>query len=97
MLSRIADIFPNSTHVMIEELDKASDGEVWEFAREYGYTIVTKDSDFNDMAVFKCSPPKVIWIKTGNCRVADIEMILKVNEEIIKLFVDEPESAILEI
>lgn len=97
VIPRIADIFPDATHVMTEELDEASDTEVWEFAKQYRYTIVTKDSDFNDMAVFKGTPPKIIWIKIGNCKVSDIEIILKVNEKVIKLFLDEPESAIMEI
>ena len=54
------------------------------FARSYNYTIVTKDSDFNDMAIHKGTPPK-------------IENILRVNEVKIKAFLDELIGAILEI
>jgi len=63
----------------------------------YNYTIVTKDSDFNDLAVYKGSPPKIIWIKTGNCKVIDIENILKNNTSSIKFFLDDPSGVVLEI
>jgi len=97
VLSRIADIFTNSTHVMLENLDEETDIKVWEFAKENNYTIVTKDSDFNDLVILKGIPPKVIWLKVGNCRVVEIEKILKENEKAIKLFLDSENSAILEI
>ena len=97
VIARIADIFPNSNHVMLENLDEVSDTKVWMFARSHSYTIVTKDSDFNDMAIHKGTPPKIIWIKVGNCKVAEIENILRVNEVAIKAFLDEPIGAILEI
>ena len=97
VIARIDDIFPNTNHVMLEKLDDVSDEQVWMFARNNGYTIVTKDSDFNDMAIHKGTPPKIIWIKLGNCKVAEIENILRVNEDEIKAFLDEPIGAILEI
>jgi len=82
---------------MLENLDEATDIRVWRFARQNGYTIVTKDSDFNDLAIYQGSPPKVIWLKIGNCRVAKIAQILIDNREIIKTFLDNPDSSILEI
>ena len=97
VLPGIDKLFLNSTHVMLKNLDQVSDLEVWEFAKENNYTIVTKDSDFNDLVIFKGTPPKVIWLKIGNCRVSDIEKILKTNEQTIKVFLNEEDSAILEI
>ena len=82
---------------MLEDLDKASDVEVWEFAKENEYTIVTKDSDFNDLAILKGTPPKIIWLKVGNCKVSDIEKILNDHVQSIKNFLDAEDSSILEI
>ncbi len=82
---------------MLEDLDKSSDIEVWSFAKENRYTIITKDSDFNDLAIIKGTPPKIIWLKIGNCRVSDIVNILRDNKESINLFLDEKDSAVLEI
>ncbi len=97
VIARISDIFPNANHVMLESLDESTDMEVWQFAKKNGYTIVTKDSDFNDLAIFQGSPPKVIWIKIGNCKVTKIAKILIDNSKIIKIFLDNSNSSILEI
>jgi len=97
VIAQIQDIFPNTNHVMLENLDESSDYEVWEFAHKNSYTVVTKDSDFNDLVIFRGIPPKVIWIKIGNCRVSQIVHLLKANEKLIKSFMDEPKSAILEL
>ena len=43
------------------------------------------------------TPPKIIWIKLGNCKVVAIENVLRENEKVIKAFLDEPNGAILEI
>ena len=97
VIARIKDIFPNANHVMLENLDEVSDEKVWFFARSHDYTIVTKDSDFNDLAIYRGIPPKIIWLKVGNCKVAHIEKILRDNYKAIRLFLDEPNSSILEI
>jgi len=97
VIARIEDVFPNANHVMLENLDEVSDEKVWFFARSHDYTIVTKDSDFNDLAIFRGVPPKIIWLKIGNCKVAHIEKILRDNYKAIRLFLDEPNSSILEI
>ena len=82
---------------MLEKLDEASDLQVWQFAKRYQYTIVTKDSDFNDLSIIKGIPPKIIWIRTGNCKITQIEQLLSNNEELIKNFIDNETEAILEI
>lgn len=69
ILPRIANIFPASKHVVLVNLDESSDLEVWKFGKSNQFTIVTKDSDFNDLVILKGVPPKVIWLKMGNCIV----------------------------
>ena len=97
IVPRIEDIFPGSTHVMTEDLDEASDMEVWSFAKINRFTIVSKDSDFNDLSIFYGHPPKVIWIRIGNCRVGDIESLLRSHYDTIKRFLSDSEAAILEL
>ena len=97
ILNTIDDIFPNSTHVMLENLDEATDLKVWQYAKQNHFTIVTKDSDFNDLAIYKGIPPKIIWLKIGNCKVIDIKNILRDNEIIIKEFINNKIDGILEI
>ena len=84
LVNRIADIFPNSSHVFLQGLDRATDAEVWEFARDNGFTLVTKDSDFNDLTTLRGFPPKVIWLRIGNCTTAAIERLLRQHQQAIE-------------
>jgi predicted nuclease of predicted toxin-antitoxin system len=74
---KLADLFPNSDHVYPLNLDLAQDHEVFEYARREGFTLVTKDADFGELNVLRGFPPKVIWIRRGNCSTARIEEILR--------------------
>jgi predicted nuclease of predicted toxin-antitoxin system len=84
LVKRLADLYPDSTHVHLLGLDQANDGEVWEFARREGFLVVTKDADFSDLCLLFGFPPRVIWIRRGNCAVKEIEEILRRHYEDIE-------------
>lgn len=85
----LADLFPESNHVYALALDHAQDHEIYEYARQQGFTLVTKDADFSDLNVLRGSPPKVVWIRRGNCSTSMIEDILRRrNQEIAALDLD---------
>ncbi|WP_017303914.1 DUF5615 family PIN-like protein [Spirulina subsalsa] len=71
LVQRLADLFPESTHVY------SNDREVWDYAKHDEFIIVTKDSDYNELLTLRGFPPKVIWIRRGNCSTTDIETILR--------------------
>ena len=77
LVSRLADLFPGSAHVHECELGAASDAAIWEFAANGGFTIVSKDLDFHDQSVLRAGPPKVIWLRTGNCSTDRVEGLLR--------------------
>ena len=64
---RLADVlqseFSGSIHVHSCGLGSADDETIWEYARREGFTIVSKDSDFQERSVLRGSPPKVIWLE----------------------------------
>jgi predicted nuclease of predicted toxin-antitoxin system len=76
LVTKVVDLYPDSSHVATLGLDTASDIEVWTTALEDGYCLVSKDSDFNELLVTKGFPPKVIWIRLGNCTTAEIADIV---------------------
>lgn len=47
----LADLLPGSTHVDLIGLHGASDEAIWEVARQGGYAIVSKDTDFYQRSV----------------------------------------------
>ena len=68
----IMDIYPEAKQVRELNLENSTDREIWAFAKLKGYTIVTFDSNFYDLALIQGIPPKIIWLKLGNTTTADI-------------------------
>ena len=97
LIEKLSGVYPNSTHVMVVNLDESEDDDIWKFAKENDFTIVTKDADFNEMSLIKGFPPKIIWIRIGNCRIVDIENIIRNNNIDIDDFYHKQDSGIIEI
>ena len=95
LVGRLATLFPESTHVRDVGLERADDSTVWEYAAEHGFTIVSKDSDFHQRALVFGHPPKVIWIRLGNCTTRDVEELLRRRAPEIGQFGEDPEAAFL--
>jgi predicted nuclease of predicted toxin-antitoxin system len=73
----LASLFPDSRHVFPLGLDRASDWEIRDYARQNDYAIVTKDADFSELCVLLGFPPKIIWIRRGNCSTTALEQLLR--------------------
>lgn len=97
LVARLNDIFPDSTHVMLENLDESEDQKIWFFAKEKGYTIITKDADYNEISVIKGFPPKIIWLTIGNCKIQDVERIIRNKTIVINDFYQNENAGIIEI
>jgi predicted nuclease of predicted toxin-antitoxin system len=87
----LADVYPDASHVALVGLERAADDDVWRYAREHDFTIVTKDADFGDLSVLHGFPPGVIWLRIGNCSTAEIEDLLRKSHTTLQAF--EAESA----
>ena len=77
LVGRLADLFPDSAHVRNVNLHEADDRTVWEYARANGFAMVSKDEDFHQLSFLYGAPPKVVWVRLGNCTTADIEQALR--------------------
>jgi predicted nuclease of predicted toxin-antitoxin system len=58
--------YSESTQVALLELNEAHDFEVWEFAKNEGFAIVTQDADSHEQSVLTKGPPLIIWLRCGN-------------------------------
>ena len=63
----LATIFPGSNHVRECGLLGQADADVWEHARKHGFALVSKDADFQQRGLLYGYPPKVVWLRIGNC------------------------------
>ena len=93
LVNHIADVFPGSKHVSDAGLLNCEDQEIWLFAKNNGFVIVTFDSDYYDIALINGCPPKVIWLRTGNITTREIAVLLLKNSKSIDSFVNEPDNA----
>jgi predicted nuclease of predicted toxin-antitoxin system len=76
-------------------LAPAPDRAIWNHARNHGFVIVSKDEDFHRLSVLHGPPPKVIWIRLGNCSTDDVLRLLRARREEIDAFVSHTEAAFL--
>jgi predicted nuclease of predicted toxin-antitoxin system len=97
LVTRLASLFPDSNHVSALQLDTASDLKVWEYARQQGYCLVSKDSDFNELIASNGFPPKLIWIRIGNCTTTEIIELLQTHHEAIVEFGQMATAGLLEL
>lgn len=95
LVSALADLFPGSAHVDRVGLGSAGDNDVWEYACQHGYVLVSKDSDFHEKSLLKGYPPKVVWIKRGNCSNKQIEIIFRNKTQQLTDFVNHAEATFL--
>lgn len=95
LVERLGDLYPNSVHVLSVGLSKAMDAVVWDYALQNGLTIVTKDADFSELGTVLGFPPRVVWIRRGNCSTQDIEAILRDHQDAIEKLYEDPGAGIL--
>ena len=97
LVARLSDLFPDATHVAPAGLDRASDEQVWQYARAHGFTIVTKDADFSELSLLHGFPPRVIRLNIGNCTTAQIEGLLRRYRDTIVAFDADAVAGTLEL
>jgi predicted nuclease of predicted toxin-antitoxin system len=71
----LSDSYPGPQAARECGLRGRSDLEVWQYPLEHGFVIVSKDSDFSERSARFGSPPKVIWLRIGNCTTARVDLV----------------------
>ena len=93
----LPDSFADCRHVRSVGLNNYNDREIWQFAKQNDFTIVTFDSDFSDIATLRGFPPKIVWLRAGNLTTAEIAERIILNTSKITSFINYPEQFCLEI
>jgi predicted nuclease of predicted toxin-antitoxin system len=65
-LALLKEHLPDSRQVRDVNLQFASDKQIWAYAKENAYQIVSFDADFYDLVTLYGHPPKLIWLRLGN-------------------------------
>jgi predicted nuclease of predicted toxin-antitoxin system len=91
IVKNIRDIFPGSKQIRELGLENSKDTQIWRYAKDNDYCIITFDADFYDMGILKGASPKVIWLRLGNTSTKNIEKVLRMNCDLIRAFLIDPE------
>ncbi len=95
LVSRLASEFPESTHVAEVELDRATDEQIWTYAAAERFAVVSKDSDFRQLAFLHGPPPKVVWLRVGNVSTDTIHELLAASVDVVEAFARSEDEALL--
>jgi predicted nuclease of predicted toxin-antitoxin system len=95
LVLRLADLYPDSAHVQDFGLCERSDTEIWDHAKQAGFTIVTTDSDFFEFATTLGPPPKVVWLRKWRRPTIDAEAVLRREALRVEEFGSDPLAAVL--
>ena len=86
LLAQLSTRYPDSNHVLLLGMQKADDSDIWYYAQYHGYTLVTKNTDMVDLCVLRGAPPKVLWLRLGNCATTVVREVLERNDDRIRRF-----------
>ncbi|MBW4693911.1 MAG: DUF5615 family PIN-like protein [Lyngbya sp. HA4199-MV5] len=95
LVNLLADLYPHSQHVFLVGMEQTNDQQIWDYAAKNDFTIVTRDSDYNDLSLIRGFPPKVIWVRRGNCSTQAIEQILRSATAIIQRLAEDDSIGVL--
>ena len=82
--------FPGSTQIALLGLESASDSEIWQYAKDNNYVIVSRDSDFQERSLVAGHPPQVIWLKIPNrSKTVVLNILLEHQAEIEQALIEQ--------
>jgi len=85
-------------HVRQLGLTDAEDYDIFIFARANGYeAVITADDDFVKLINQFSEPPKIIWIRTGNCSTKVLSELLWDKVQTIREFIQSKDFDIYEV
>ncbi len=65
------------------------------YTKEHGLVIVSKDADFRHLGFTYGHPPKIIWIRRGNCSTGEIETLLRRHQDAVLAFYEDEQEVVL--
>jgi predicted nuclease of predicted toxin-antitoxin system len=93
--NRLSDLFPGSLHVRDVGMKATVDPIVWDYAKDNDLMIVSKDADMHDLSLVLGNPPKVIWLRLGNCSTLQVENLLRRDINAIQSFYEDENLSLL--
>jgi len=97
ILKKLPDDFTECKQIRFVGLENASDFEIFEYAKTNGFAVVTFDSDFVDLNALRGTPPKIIYLNTGNLTTQSVSELILNNLLTIQHYLNSETDDILEL
>ena len=97
IIKRLEADFSDCEQIRKLKLENKSDKEIWTFAAQNNFVVVTFDADFYEFSNLYGHPPKIIWLRFGNNTTSGIAQVLIEKKHLIKDFIQQDEFSCLEI
>jgi predicted nuclease of predicted toxin-antitoxin system len=97
LVPALESLYPGSVHIRDVGLAMADDEMVWNYAMQHGLIIVSKDTDFYHRSILFGHPPKVVWVRLGNCATAHIEALLRTRQADLLAFDQDAHASFLRL
>ncbi len=77
-------LWNNEEYIHVRDINpQMKDSEIWNYAKKYNLTIITKDSDFSKRIIINEPPPRIIHIRFGNLKMKDFhEKLTKIWQDV---------------
>ena len=89
--------FPESSHVALIGLERATDRAIWDYAKANGFVIVTSDADFEELSLLHGAPPHVVRLVGRNLSKAALLALLAAHADEIRASIEIEGRACVEI
>ena len=89
--------FEGCQHIRFVQLEDAADLAIFKYAERNDYAVVTFDSDFIDLNALYGTPPKIIYLNTGNLTTKSVAQLFKDNALKILHYLESNTDEILEL
>lgn len=97
LVQLLDDLFPDSVHVRDVGLKASDDLTVWTYAQENSLIICSKDSDMHQRSFLMGFPPKIVWVRLGNCSTSDVQALLRKYFATIEAFAADDYASFLSL
>jgi len=89
--------FSNCQQVRFIGLEDSSDYEIFQYAKNNNFAVVTFDADFVDLNTIYGTPPKIVYLNTGNLTTKSVSNLLTDNILRIHHYMKSDSDDILEL
>jgi predicted nuclease of predicted toxin-antitoxin system len=93
----LQEIFPGTSQVALVGMERASDAQIWDYAKIHGFVIVSNDADFEDLSSLRGAPPHVVRLRAGNLSKPAMLALLTASASVIQQAVETDCRAYIEI